>query len=66
MKMEGVKTVGAVTIGQTPRDDIVPELHAALGTRCEIVQAAKSPRPKGGRGVGVRSQKGAQDAMSAS
>jgi protein AroM len=30
--------IGAVTIGQTPRDDIVPELEAHLGGRFEIEQ----------------------------
>ena len=33
-----VQTVGAVTMGQTPRDDIVPELEAALGPGYEIEQ----------------------------
>lgn len=33
-----VETVGAVTIGQTPRDDIVPELGAALGPGYDIEQ----------------------------
>ncbi len=32
------QTVGAVTMGQTPRDDIVPELAAALGEDCQIEQ----------------------------
>ena len=32
-------TIGAVTIGQSPRDDIVPELEAALGAGCRVVQA---------------------------
>jgi protein AroM len=32
------KTIGAVTIGQTPRDDIVPHLEATLGERYEILQ----------------------------
>ena len=32
------KMIGAVTIGQTPRDDIVPELSAALGAQCKILQ----------------------------
>lgn len=32
------KTIGVVTIGQTPRDDIVPELGAALGPGYEIEQ----------------------------
>jgi protein AroM len=31
-------TIGAVTMGQSPRDDIVPELAAVLGAGCEIVQ----------------------------
>lgn len=35
---DSVKTIGAVTIGQTPRDDIVPELEVALGTRYKILQ----------------------------
>jgi protein AroM len=33
------KTIGAVTIGQTPRDDVVPLIEDALGDRFEILQA---------------------------
>ena len=32
------KTIGAVTIGQTPRDDVVPHLRTALGDRFEILE----------------------------
>jgi protein AroM len=32
------KIVGAVTIGQTPRDDVVPHIEAALGEHFEIIQ----------------------------
>lgn len=32
-------TVGAVTIGQSPRDDVLPDLEASLGSDCRIVQA---------------------------
>jgi protein AroM len=34
-----VKTVGAVTIGQSPRDDIVPEMEKLLGPAVRVVQA---------------------------
>lgn len=33
------KTLGAVTIGQTPRQDVVPHLRTALGDRFEIIEA---------------------------
>src|SRR5262249_3158486 len=35
----GVKRVGAITIGQTPRDDIVGEMAAVLGPEVRILQA---------------------------
>jgi len=34
-----VKTVGAITIGQTPRDEIVGEMEKVLGGGVRIVQA---------------------------
>jgi protein AroM len=34
-----MKTVGAVTIGQTPRDDVVGELEKVLGPEIRVVQA---------------------------
>jgi protein AroM len=34
-----VKTVGAITIGQTPRDEIVGEMEKVLGAGVRIVQA---------------------------
>jgi len=34
-----VKRVGAITIGQTPRDDVVAEMEAVLGVDVRIVQA---------------------------
>jgi len=33
------KAIGAVTIGQTPRDDVVPHLEAALGPGVEVFEA---------------------------
>ncbi len=33
------QTIGAVTIGQTPRDDVVPHLRVALGDRFQIIEA---------------------------
>ena len=36
--MKMTKTIGAVTIGQTPRDDLVPRLETALGGSFEILQ----------------------------
>ncbi len=33
------RTVGVVTIGQTPRQDVVPHLRTALGDRFEIIEA---------------------------
>jgi protein AroM len=32
------KAIGAVTIGQTPRDDLVPQLETALGKSFELLQ----------------------------
>lgn len=34
-----MKTVGAITIGQAPRDDIVPEIEKLLGPAVRVVQA---------------------------
>jgi protein AroM len=34
-----MKTVGAITIGQTPRDDVVGELAKVLGPEIQVVQA---------------------------
>ena len=34
----GVIRIGAVTIGQSPRDDVVPELSSRFGSGVEIVQ----------------------------
>lgn len=34
-----MKTIGAITIGQTPRDDIVGEMEKVLGADVRIVQA---------------------------
>ena len=34
-----MKTVGAITIGQTPRDDVAAELHDVLGPNVRVVQA---------------------------
>jgi len=34
-----VRTVGAITIGQTPRDDIVGEMEKVLGAGARLVQA---------------------------
>jgi protein AroM len=33
-----MRKIGAITIGQAPRDDLVPELEAVLGSRAEIIQ----------------------------
>jgi len=33
------RVVGAVTIGQTPRHDVIPEIQAALGAEISIVQS---------------------------
>lgn len=37
-KRTGVPKIGAVTIGQSPRVDIVPEFQAAVGLELEIVE----------------------------
>jgi protein AroM len=34
-----MKTVGAITIGQTPRDDVAAEMEAVLGAGVRVVQA---------------------------
>ena len=34
-----MKTVGLITIGQTPRDDVVPDLEKILGPEVQVVQA---------------------------
>jgi len=34
-----VRTVGAITIGQTPREDIVPEMEKLLGPAVRVVEA---------------------------
>ena len=34
-----MKRIGAITIGQTPRDDVVGEMEAVLGANVRIVQA---------------------------
>lgn len=34
-----MKTIGAITIGQTPRDDIVPEMEKLLGPEVRVLQA---------------------------
>lgn len=34
-----VRKVGAITIGQSPRVDVVPEIEAILGGRIEIIEA---------------------------
>lgn len=34
-----MKTVGMITIGQAPRDDVVPEMEKVLGAEVRIVQA---------------------------
>lgn len=38
-KPENRRILGAVTIGQTPRNDVVPHLRAALGDCFEIIEA---------------------------
>jgi protein AroM len=34
-----MRTVGAITIGQAPRDDVVPEMEKLLGLEVRVVQA---------------------------
>src|SRR5262249_32537007 len=34
-----MKTVGVITIGQSPRDDVVPDLEKILGPEVRVVQA---------------------------
>jgi protein AroM len=34
-----VKTIGAITIGQAPRDDVVPEMEKLLGPAIRVLQA---------------------------
>ena len=34
-----MKTVGVITIGQAPRDDVVPDLEKILGPEVQVVQA---------------------------
>ena len=34
-----MKRIGAITIGQSPRVDVVPEMQQILGPDVEIVQA---------------------------
>ncbi len=34
-----MKTIGMITIGQAPRDDVVPEMEKVLGPEVRIVQA---------------------------
>ena len=38
MGVQGRWTVGGLTIGQSPRDDILPDLEATIGPDCRIVQ----------------------------
>jgi protein AroM len=38
-KPEDHQTIGVVTIGQTPRRDIVPHLRSVLGDHIEIIEA---------------------------
>jgi len=37
--VQAIKTIGAITIGQAPRDDIVPEMEKLLGPGVRVVQA---------------------------
>jgi hypothetical protein len=37
--------IGAITIGQTPRDDVLPEIQAITGSQVEFRERARdSPR----------------------
>ncbi len=34
-----MRTIGAITIGQAPRDDVVPEMEKRLGPPVRVLQA---------------------------
>ncbi len=38
-RVGAMKTIGAITIGQAPRDDIVPEMEKLLGPQVRVLQA---------------------------